>query len=66
MNSNIQSFIISGTIMSFECDIDLTVPDAQERINELAGDLRRVVQRMRKRAESFSSQPTVPAEGGES
>ena len=40
MTSNTQSFIVSGTIMSFECDIDLTAPSANERIDELAGDLR--------------------------
>jgi hypothetical protein len=51
--------------MSFECDIDLTAPDAENRIDELAGDLRRVLQRMRKRAEGFR-QSAVPTEGAQS
>lgn len=27
--NNTQSFIVSGTILSFECDIDLAAPDAK-------------------------------------
>jgi hypothetical protein len=63
--STTQSFIVSGPIMSFECDIDLTAPDAENRIDELAGDLRRVLQRMRKRAEGFRPS-AVPSEGAKS
>jgi hypothetical protein len=58
--STTQSFIVSGPIMSFECDIDLTAADAEERIDELAGDLRRVVQRMRRR-----TTPTAAVQPGE-
>jgi len=65
MNGTIQSFIVSGTIMSFECDIDLAAPGADERIDELAGDLRRVIQRMRKRVEGFRLS-VVPPEGAQS
>lgn len=62
MNSTVQSFIVSGTIMSFECDIDLAAPEADERIDELAGDLRRVVQRMRKRAAALKVSAIVAPE----
>ncbi len=62
--NNTQSFIVSGTILSFECDIDLAAPDANDRITELAGDLRRVIKRMRKRAASFTS-PVASIEEGQ-
>jgi hypothetical protein len=53
-NSTTQSFIVSGPIVSFDRDIDLTAADAEEEISLLAGDLRRVIERMRKRANALA------------
>lgn len=59
----VQSFIVSGPILSFECDIDLAGPNAEMQIDELAGDMRRVVKRMRARAAQLAT--SAPSQGTE-
>lgn len=46
----VQSFITSGSVMSFEREVDLGAPNAKEKIDRIAGDFRRLFANMRDRA----------------
>jgi hypothetical protein len=53
-SKQVQSFITSGSVMSFEREVDLAAPNAKEKIDRIAGDFRRLFANMRERAAEIS------------